>query len=186
MYATYVLPHVLCHGHCCLLLYSVCSHSLWALQLFCQGCCCFIYYMMLVVGTVPWFHEHCCFIYYMLYTTTYFMYTATSYMLYVCCVLMYVWTILELYNVYCCVPWALPLCALGITASLLHSEYCCTFCVLGIAASHIIIHCVLPNICAVGTAVLCECTYSVLPHALCHGHCCFNYCMWCVSATGMA
>ena len=64
----YVLPHVLCHAHCCsLLLYGVYCYSLWALWLFLPRRLCFMYYayVWFWLGTVAYLPRCCCFIYYM-------------------------------------------------------------------------------------------------------------------------
>ena len=85
------------------------------------------------------------------------------------------------YTVYCCVMWALPLCALSTAASYV------TCCVL----PHVLClrYCYF-TYCILCTAICLYCghyfalyMYAVLPCALCHGYCCFMYCMWCVSTT---
>ena len=56
--------------------------------------------------------------------------------------------------------WALPLCALNTTTSysvcMLHVVVCHIFCALDVVALHVV-YCVLPFVCAMGTAVICAC-----------------------------
>ena len=136
----------------------------------CRGHCCLVLWALLL---------------YILYAVDRhtFVCIAASYMLYAVYWHMFGLWILVLHishNVYCCVLWVLPLCALSTIASLLHAMYCHVFCALGIAASFII-HSVLPCLCRGHNFALCM--YSVMLHALFHGYCCLMYCMWCVSTT---
>ena len=155
-----VLPQVLCQGYCCSLHYNFydicCKHCPlipWAL---------FLYILYAIqTGTValyivcyrpPHICPYCYFIWralllYILYAIDrhIFVHIAASYMLYTMYWCIFRLLILVSYNVYYCVPRALPLCVLGTAASLLHVVCCSAFCILGIAALHIIYH-VLPYI----------------------------------------
>ena len=111
-------------------------------------------------------------------------------LLYICCMLCTdvclgygYWCYIISYAVTCCVPWVLPLCAVNTAA--LYVACCvmpCVFCLRHSYFTYLML-CTTTWLYCGYCCVLCM--YVVLLHALCHGHCCFMYCMWCVSTTDL-